>query len=590
MSTTSTSALPPDSSFGHDFRLAFWARFDAWTAGIRGPALAAALVLVSALPGLIALPPLDRDESRFAEATAQMLATGDFIDIRYQGEARDKKPVGIHWLQAVSVMALSSVEARQIWAYRIPSLLGAMAAAAACAWGASAFFGARASLFAGAILGSSFLLSSEAFIAKTDAVLCGATVVSMAALGRFYGAYKQGGFKGSEAPGSGVRALFWLGQAVAILDKGPIGPMVAALAIISLVVADRDVRWVKSLGWGWGVILVALICGPWALAITATTDGGFWTGAVGGDIAPKLAGGHETHGAPPGLHALLLPLLIFPSAFILPAALVAGWRGRSQPGVRFALAWLLPAWIVFELLPTKLVHYTLPTYGALGWLGAAALADPAKLAFGRRARWIGAGLSILVGLLFAVAAGVISAKYGEAADMPWAAIAAILALGAGLAGAWALLEREVEAGLIVCVTLGILAHMVIAGGLSPRLDALWSSKRVAERLAKDQLDPRNGVTTGPVAVVGYAEPSLVFALGAGTELDEAEDGADSVGDGQPAIVEKKQDKAFRAALLAQKVAAQPVDEVKGFDYSIGKPVDLTIWRSLAPQPAASRTP
>ncbi|MFM9469985.1 ArnT family glycosyltransferase, partial [Streptomyces scabiei] len=80
---------------------------------------------LSALPGLFFLPPLDRDESRFAQATAQMLETHDFVNIRYQSEPRDKKPIGIHWLQAASVSTLSSVERREIWAYRIPSLLGA---------------------------------------------------------------------------------------------------------------------------------------------------------------------------------------------------------------------------------------------------------------------------------------------------------------------------------------------------------------------------------------------------------------------------------------------------------------------------------
>jgi hypothetical protein len=120
----------------------------------------------------------------------------------------------------------------------------------------------------------------------------------------------------------------------------------------------------------------------------------------------------------------------------------------------------------------------------------------------------------------------------------------------------------------------------------PSLQAIWVSARVAERLQQDHLDPRNGVTTGPVVVVGYAEPSLVFALGTGTELDDAADGADSVADGQPAVVEKAQDQAFRAALAAEKVPARPVDEVKGFDYSLGKPVDLTLWRSLAPPPTS----
>ena len=95
-------------------------RFDQWIGGWRGPALAALLVFISALPALVFLPPLDRDESRFAQATSQMLETGDYVNIRYQAEPRDKKPVGIHWLQAASVSLLSSVEKREIWAYRVP--------------------------------------------------------------------------------------------------------------------------------------------------------------------------------------------------------------------------------------------------------------------------------------------------------------------------------------------------------------------------------------------------------------------------------------------------------------------------------------
>src|SRR3954452_21652920 len=126
--------------------------------GWRGPALAAFVAFLAGLPGLIAVPPLDRDEARFAQATAQMLESRDFVVIRYQDEPRFKKPVGIHWLQAASVSLFSSPEARDIWAYRIPSLLGAMLAAAACAWGAAAFFGSETGLIAGALLGTTFLL------------------------------------------------------------------------------------------------------------------------------------------------------------------------------------------------------------------------------------------------------------------------------------------------------------------------------------------------------------------------------------------------------------------------------------------------
>src|SRR5690606_34547336 len=131
-------------------------------------------------------PPLDRDESRFAQATAQMLESGDFVDIRFQDDPRWKKPVGIYWLQAAAVAATSQVENRDIAPYRLPSLLAAMIAAAACAWAGAALFGARAGFLAGAILGGCFLLSTEAGIAKTDAALCAAVTVAMSALARLY--------------------------------------------------------------------------------------------------------------------------------------------------------------------------------------------------------------------------------------------------------------------------------------------------------------------------------------------------------------------------------------------------------------------
>lgn len=545
----------------------------------RGPALAAALVFVSALPGLVFLPPLDRDESRFAQASAQMLETGDFVNIRYQSEPRDKKPVGIHWLQAASVSLVSSVEKRQIWAYRIPSLLGAMAAAAACAWGAATFFGPRGGLFAGLVMGSGLLLSSEAFIAKTDAVLCGATTVAMAALARLY----QAGLE-DRKPGLGAKLLFWAGLAIAILDKGPIGPMVVGLALIAFALVERRARWIGSLGWAWGLLLVLAVVGPWAIAITVATDGSFWTGAVGGDLAPKLAGGHETHGAPPGLHALLSPLLSFPATALLPVALATGWLRRREPGVRFALAWLIPSWIVFEATPTKLVHYTLPLYGALAWLAAAALTAPPDPAWNRWTRGAGAGLSIFAGVVLAAAAVIFGGKYGAAGSV-WIWIVAALALAAGLAGALAVLRRSPWRAGALALGLGVLTHMALSGGLAPALDRLWVSRNAAALLAAHNLDPRNGVTEGPAAVVGYAEPSLVFQLGTETELDTPADGADALAGGEPVLVERRQDDAFRRAVGGAGRGPDLAGETKGFDYSTGKPVDLLLYRPIPPSAA-----
>src|ERR1700691_4000959 len=57
------------------------------------------------LPGFFNIPPIDRDEARFAQASKQMIETGDYVDIRFQDEVRYKKPVGIYWLQAGVVEA-----------------------------------------------------------------------------------------------------------------------------------------------------------------------------------------------------------------------------------------------------------------------------------------------------------------------------------------------------------------------------------------------------------------------------------------------------------------------------------------------------
>jgi 4-amino-4-deoxy-L-arabinose transferase-like glycosyltransferase len=108
------------------------------------------LCLIAWLPGFFTLPPLDRDESRFAQATKQMLETGDFIDINLGSGPRYAKPVGIYWLQAASTAALGEGVRDKIWTYRVPSALGALAAVIATYWLARNVAGREAAFAAGA--------------------------------------------------------------------------------------------------------------------------------------------------------------------------------------------------------------------------------------------------------------------------------------------------------------------------------------------------------------------------------------------------------------------------------------------------------
>jgi len=548
-------------------------RLDLWGRGARGPWLAAFIALAAGLPGVLAVPPIDRDESRFAEASAQMLETSDFVSIHFQDQPRFKKPVGIYWLQALSVGAVSHVEDRAIWAYRLPSLAGAMLAAAACAWGAAAFLGPGLALLAGALLGSSFMVSTEAGIAATDGALCGAVTLAMAALGRLYLAGR-----GGPPAGRWTKVLLWTGVALSVLLKGPIGPMVMALTLLALAIWERRVRWMGKLGWGWGLIGVAVVTLPWAMAITVASDGAFWGAAVGGDLAPKLMGDQESHGAPFGFHLALSPLLLFPATLLLPAGAVAAWRDRATPAVRFALCWLMPAWLVFEITPTKLIHYTLPLYGALAWLMANALTAP----MGPRIRALGAGLLVLAGAVFALAGPLAVLRLHIPSAEVWAILAALLFLIAAGGGAWLFWRKQAVAATAFVCAAALIAHAVLMGAMVPALKSLWLSTEAVRALATVGANPREGVAQGPVTVAGYAEPSLVFLLGADTQLGGGKDAADAIREGRPAIVEGRADEAFKTGLRTDGAVARLAAQVQGLDYSKGRADILRIYLPQTP--------
>ncbi len=128
----------------------------------RAIAVLLAIALLCFLPGFFSIPPIDRDEGRFAQATKQMVESGDYIDIRFQDEVRYKKPVGIYWLQAGVVKAAQALGYRQaltsIWLYRVPSLVGAIGAVLLTYWAALALVPRRAAVLAAVMMASCVLL------------------------------------------------------------------------------------------------------------------------------------------------------------------------------------------------------------------------------------------------------------------------------------------------------------------------------------------------------------------------------------------------------------------------------------------------
>jgi hypothetical protein len=232
---------------------------------------------------------------------------------------------------------------------------------------------------------------------------------------------------------------------------------------------------------------------------------------------------------------------------------------------------------VFEAVPTKLIHYPLPLYGALDLLNARALDAPA----GRISRWTGLGLMALAGLAFAAIGPFVSQKLAAGEGMGWAIVAAALYAAAAAAGAWFFLRREATKALAASGALALTAHAVLLGVVAPQLRPLWLSERAAKALAAAGASPSQGVYPGPVTVAGYEEPSIVFLLGSQTELGDGADAAEAIAEGRSAIVEVGQTAAFEEAMGQIGVAARRAGEGAGLDYSNNKHDVLQIFLPAA---------
>lgn len=298
------------------------------------------LTFGAAAPGVFLLPALDRDESRFAQASKEMLEEENYIVIQYQDELRNKKPAGIHWLQAASTAILTGPEAKEIWTYRVPSWLGAAFGTLACFWAGIPLIGRRAAFIGAALFGANLLLTSEAHISKTDGVLVFLTTLGIGALGRLY--------LGTDKPGR-MAFLVWLTVSASFLIKGPVTMMVVAFAGFGVWAWSRAAEG-RSSGWwrpltAWqGPALFVVMVLPWFLWIQAATDGQYIEGAVGKDLKDKFTGASEGHAGWFLYHLSHIPAWFFPATLLFLAGLVASVRQVATPvgglmaGRRYAIA------------------------------------------------------------------------------------------------------------------------------------------------------------------------------------------------------------------------------------------------------------
>src|ERR1700739_2356510 len=524
------------------------------------------------LPGFFNIPPIDRDEARFAQATKQMVESGDFVDIRFQDEVRYKKPVGIYWMQAAAVETASALglprAQLRIWLYRVPSLIGAIGAVLLTYWTALAFVTRRGAILAGLIICSSVLLGVEARLAKTDAMLLLTVVAAMGAMARPYLSWQRG--EDPAHPSWSWPAIFWTALAAGVLIKGALILMFAGLSIVTLAILDRGASWLWRLRPIWGLMWMLVLVLPWFIAIFWRAGEAFFSDSLGGDMLSKLSA-QESHGAPPGVYLLLFWLTFWPRAAPAGVGIPAVWRARREPGAQFLLAWLIPSWIVFELVLTKLPHYVLPLYPAIAILTVGALE---RRVLSRSWLRSGAAWWFVIPALASVAAvvGAVTVTR-QPVVLAWPFVAAALIFG--LFAWWLYDDNRAERSLLNAVVAALFLAFAIYGVVVPALTPLFPSAEVARAL-------RNVACVGPeAAAAGFHEPSLVFMTGTSTLLTDGSGAADFLAQGacRFALVEARSERGFAQRAEAIGLRYNVAARVDGYNISQGRAISIAIFRS-----------
>ena len=535
--------------------------------------LLALLTLAMVLPGLASLPVIDRDEARFAQASVQMAETNDLLNIRFQDEARNKKPAAAYWAQTAMIKMFNPDGEPRIWVQRLPSVLAALISILALYWGGLRMVGRNASLIAAALLATSLGFVFEGHIAKTDALLCASTTVMLACLGRL-----------RHSAGRIEVWGFWIALGSSIMIKGPIGPVLAISTLLSLYIWKRDLSWARPLLNLSAILIFILIWLPWGIAMYIVTEGAFYAESLGKDFGGKITSGQESHGQPPGLHSLVIWVMFWPaSLFLLPGfayairALRSGNDNQIINSMRLILCWVIPFWILIELMPTKLPHYGLPVFPALCLLmGTAILAMKEMAGFGRT-RFLSGLIFLLSTALILGALLYVQSQHGEI-DKAFGTYVIC-----GVAGAIACISGFTLWGNKIRLSFGtaILAALICSAGaysyILPNLTEFRTSEHVLAELKRFAPEIDSQLIHSP----HFTEPSLVYHLG--TDINVKGGDIDLSG-GKLVVLNAEQENAAAHSIALSKAAKsrgmclKNSNLIKGFNYSKGQQLSLVILR------------
>ena len=542
------------------------------------------LILTALFSGQNNIPPIDRDEARFAQASRQMVQSNDYINIKFQDEIRAKKPIGIYWLQAFSGKIFGLFD---IGSFRLPSLISSIVTILFTCLISRLIFPLYQSLIVTLFFASSMAFMGEAHLAKTDATLLSLICIQQYFLLRLI-LKKRTSFNEKYL----YPSIIWVAFSFGVLVKGPMSFAILVPTILAFCFLRKDFHIIKLLNPILGIIICMIIILPWFFAINDASQGMFLKKALNDDFFNKLQSGQEGHGAWPGTHLLILSIAIWPLATFLPGLVLFCIKNKTNIVVQFLLCWIVPFWIIIELVPTKLFHYSLPVLPAIAILAVGSLfhlkSSINKLPNSILQKLL-LFLSILFGLGGIVLGGVIfyiSNRFNVYNDLNITFLATLVVIiTISIFVLSIILVFNSQNYIIIknnkylfkiplaIITLASFLNIINFQFILPNLDYLYPSKIISKKILK--------ISPDAVASSGYHEPSLVFLLKGNVLLSKPHEVAIFLAEGENnvGLVEKSTLEEFLSSVNELNLKLDKMDVVKGFNIAKGKNVEIHIYKN-----------
>ena len=328
----------------------------------------AGALLVLLLVSLIGRPDIPIDETRYIGVAWESWLHGDWLVLHANGQPYHHKPPLLFWL----IGAGWSLFGVNDWWPRAISTLSSLACAvlvfriAERLWPAQREVATRAGWLL--LSGVLWLVFSTALM--FDVLLTACTLLALLCV-----------LDAASAGGKRPWLVCGLAIGFGVLCKGPF------ILLIVVPVCFAGPWWggagARGKSWWLGVFGALALGGAMALfwVVPAALAGGeeFRNAILWRQIAGRVSG-ELAHRQPIWFYLAVMPVLAFPLFFV-----ARGWQGAvvklrnlSDPGVRFILAWIVPAFLLLSLSGGKQIHYVLPLWPALALLAAFAWRDSGK--------------------------------------------------------------------------------------------------------------------------------------------------------------------------------------------------------------------